>query len=581
MRRKNPEQKNPKNLYHKLFYTYSMVLVVVIVLLVSYFIFQIRNRALETNRDYAQKLFDSAVSQVKSYEAQAAFLHQTLYQGDAEVDDFLNYLQMDTQSYLAKHLDKYTLSNRLDNQDVYSFMENAYAVYPEVKEIELLSYKNEKRTLFYSQGSIRVYHDSRERIWQMQTGQLCEDGEISYVKEIYNPNTLSNVGCLVITFDAGELQKIQGRYPQAELFVYHEVGENVIAPEGESFVLADFKSQEGIRKIDAYIEAQTVGSYEVVVKQNKSDASAIPLSMFFAILGIGFLLTFVGECIIRQYLKMLEGRLDKILGAMEQVTIGNLKVRLEEDQGGDELDMISANFNDMCQKLELYIQKSYLAEIEQKNAEMQALQSQINPHFLYNTLEAIRMKAIINGDREVAKMLYSMAVTFRSQIKEADVITVMQELHYCKKYLQLFEYRYKGKFTVDVQCEPELGSYPIIKFVLQPIVENYFIHGMRREDEDNEIRIWVEKQGERIRIHIEDNGCGMDKKSLDEKNKELKNNEMDNHKSIGIANVNRRIKAVYGESYGVTLQQRQPRGLDVIVEIKAEGNETDEESHAR
>ncbi len=100
----------------------------------------------------------------------------------------------------------------------------------------------------------------------------------------------------------------------------------------------------------------------------------------------------------------------------------------------------------MCRKLDAYIQKSYLAEIEKKNAQLQALQSQINPHFLYNTLEAIRMKAICNGDRDVGKMLYSMSVLFRSQLKDADWITIGQELDYCKQYLELFEYRYNGIF---------------------------------------------------------------------------------------------------------------------------------------
>ena len=128
----------------------------------------------------------------------------------------------------------------------------------------------------------------------------------------------------------------------------------------------------------------------------------------------------------------------------------------------------------MCRKLDAYIQKSYLAEIEKKNAQLQALQSQINPHFLYNTLEAIRMKAICNGDRDVGKMLYSMSVLFRSQLKDADWITIGQELDYCKQYLELFEYRYNGIFTYKIDCPVELLGIKVIKFILQPIVENYF-----------------------------------------------------------------------------------------------------------
>ena len=143
-------------------------------------------------------------------------------------------------------------------------------------------------------------------------------------------------------------------------------------------------------------------------------------STFLAILGTGLVTAAVGIICISYYIRRLTGRVNNILGAMNQVTTGDLSVRLKYQKKGDELDMISENFNEMCSRLQLYIQKSYLAEIERKNAQMQALQSQINPHFLYNTLEAIRMKAICNGDREVGKMLYSMVTLFRSQLKEAE-----------------------------------------------------------------------------------------------------------------------------------------------------------------
>ena len=104
------------------------------------------------------------------------------------------------------------------------------------------------------------------------------------------------------------------------------------------------------------------------------------------------------------------------------------------------------------------------------------------------------MKAVCNGDREVGKMLYSMAVTFRAQIKEADIITLAQELHYSKKYMELFEFRYQNQFQAAVECPEEYLQVPIIKFVLQPIIENYFIHGMRMKEPDNFIRIAVEKE---------------------------------------------------------------------------------------
>lgn len=175
-------------------------------------------------------------------------------------------------------------------------------------------------------------------------------------------------------------------------------------------------------------------------------------------------------------------------------------------------------------------------------------------------------------------MLYSMAVTFRSQLKEADVITMAQELHYCKKYLELFEYRYPKQFQSSVDCPLEYMNVPIIKFVLQPIIENYFIHGIRMRDQDNYIRIMVRKAGDDFEIVVEDNGRGMTDEEIREKNRQLAENKTDQRKSIGIANVNRRVKAVYGNQYGLRMEAAKTGGLRVILRFQPGEGEQDEKS---
>ena len=288
---------------------------------------------------------------------------------------------------------------------------------------------------------------------------------------------------------------------------------------------------------------------------------------------VGAAVIAIGEIFVRYYLQRLSRRLNRILDGMEKVMEGNLDVRIPADKNGDELDVISKCFNEMCVNLNEHIRKRYLAEIEQKNAEMSALQSQINPHFLYNTLEAIRMKAICNGDREVGKMLYSLAVTFRAQIKEADVITLAQELHYCKKYMELFEFRYQNQFQASVECPEEYLQVPVIKFVLQPIIENYFIHGMRMREKDNRIKISVKKE-EFYKIIVEDNGKGMSEDELANQNRKLKSGIMEKQSSIGIANVNSRLRAVYGDECGVSMEAGEDRGLRVVLTFKPkEGRE--------
>lgn len=573
------ENKNPRHLFHKLFLSYSAVLILIVGVLILFFISSSRTRLLETNQDYAGKLCGEAVLEVSRASSDADYLHRAVYQNSSELQDLLNYFRYDTEEYLRRHLDTYASSNTLDNKDIYSYVENAYSAYPNIKKIEFISYNNNKTTVFYSENDIRVNDNGRERRKEILDGGLASAGSYSFQKEIRDPLSMRVEGCIIFTFDTGEMTELQEKYPMAELYLYYKNG-NQVYPGENSLLLDDFQQEDAGKKLKSYIQIQSVEDYIVATRLDKHTAASIPAVHSLAILGMGIALVIAGEILISSYLKRLSGRLDGILQGMNQVQTGNLKVQLPENEHGDELDMISRHFNLMCQELESYIRKSYLAEIEQQNAEMQALQSQINPHFLYNTLEAIRMKAICNGDREVGKMLYSLAVTFRSQLKEADVITLMQEMHYCKKYLELFEYRYQGKFHSSVECGPELSNIPVIKFILQPIIENYFIHGIRMEENDNEINIYARRAGEDLFIHVEDNGRGMPEKDMESKNRELANNEMDTRKSIGVTNVNRRLKAAYGDTCGVFLTANHPRGMHVILKVKVKERETDEESNA-
>lgn len=188
------------------------------------------------------------------------------------------------------------------------------------------------------------------------------------------------------------------------------------------------------------------------------------------------------------------------------------------------------------------------------------------------------MKAICNGDREVGKMLYSMVVLFRSQLKEADVITLGQELDYCKQYLELFEYRYQGTFQSYVDCPAHLLTIPVIKFVLQPVIENYFIHGIERDRSDNMVSIWAERRQDTLYLYVKDNGTGMKEEELAQLNAQLRENAKARKKqdSIGIHNVNRRIKAVCGEEYGISLEMADPKGLLVILSIRIEEEKSEE-----
>ncbi len=561
------ERKKPRQLYLKLFWTYTVIVLCIVLALTIYFISVSRKHMLEANIEEMERMNQACITYIDETEGIADYIYKDLYRSKSKLEDLMQYLKLEPDAYEEYYLNRYAATSDLVYEGIINFLTEAFDAYPELEQVELISYANFQMTQCLPDQIFYPGRDGKTRLAKLQISSYKQEGKLIYVKEIRSTDTMENVGCMIFTF--------KGEEEFAKIQEDSDIIQTVICSEYDQPVFQDVCVENWgtlLNQEKYYQEKSMTDQYTVYSFQSKDEAERIEIRSFLTIAGAGVVAVILGILCIGYYVRRLTTRVGSILNAMNEVTTGDLQVRLPVNNSKDELDMIACNFNDMCEKLELYIQKSYLAEIEQKNAQMQALQSQINPHFLYNTLEAIRMKAICNGDREVGKMLYSMVGLFRSQLKEADVITLGQELDYCKQYLELFMYRYPGIFQYHVECCPELLSLPIIKFVLQPIAENYFIHGIDRERQDNEVWVRAEKQGENLFLYVEDNGYGMEEQEIEKKNRELRENLPDRgeKKSIGITNVNRRIKAVYGDACGISIESGNPKGLRVTITIKVE-----------
>lgn len=561
------ERKKPRQLYLKLFWTYTVIVLCIVLALTIYFISVSRKHMLEANIEEMERMNQACITYIDETEGIADYIYKDLYRSKSKLEDLMQYLKLEPDAYEEYYLNRYAATSDLVYEGIINFLTEAFDAYPELEQVELISYANFQMTQCLPDQIFYPGRDGKTRLAKLQSSSYKQEGKLIYVKEIRSTDTMENVGCMIFTF--------KGEEEFAKIQEDSDIIQTVICSEYDQPVFQDVCVENWgtlLNQEKYYQEKSMTDQYTVYSFQSKDEAERIEIRSFLTIAGAGVVAVILGILCIGYYVRRLTTRVGSILNAMNEVTTGDLQVRLPVNNSKDELDMIACNFNDMCEKLELYIQKSYLAESEQKNAQMQALQSQINPHFLYNTLEAIRMKAICNGDREVGKMLYSMVGLFRSQLKEADVITLGQELDYCKQYLELFMYRYPGIFQYHVECCPELLSLPIIKFVLQPIAENYFIHGIDRERQDNEVWVRAEKQGENLFLYVEDNGYGMEEQEIEKKNRELRENLSDRgeKKSIGITNVNRRIKAVYGDACGISIESGNPKGLRVTITIKVE-----------
>lgn len=245
-------------------------------------------------------------------------------------------------------------------------------------------------------------------------------------------------------------------------------------------------------------------------------------------------------------------------------------------KANDEIGGLITSYNKMITKIKNLIEDVYIAEIKHRHAKFLALQTQINPHMLYNTLESIRMKAIVNGDDEVALMIKILARMFKLTLgKDNSQNLIKHEVEYAKTYVQLQNIRFDNKFSLEVNLDDYLQNQKIIPLVFQPIIENCITHGVL--DYDTLLIIGIEgeiKSEKDILIRIRDNGIGISEKKAEEINEMLLSTEIDkfnitlgegSRKSIGLKNIAERIGLQYGEGYYLKVYPGKECGT--VVEI--------------
>ena len=231
----------------------------------------------------------------------------------------------------------------------------------------------------------------------------------------------------------------------------------------------------------------------------------------------------------------------------------------------EEINSLSYSFNQLIQKIDNLLKKIKEDAKLQRQSEIKVLQAQINPHFLYNTLDALNWKALQHQDAEMTTLIRSLCDFYRISLSNGDeFIPIKDEIKHVECYLKIQSIRFKNQFTYDLEVEPHLLSMYCLKILLQPLIENAITHGLRPLDHPGEIHIRIFTQENNIIMTVEDNGVGMSEQMLDEVNNGLSNQAL--HK-YGLYNINQRIRLTYGETYGIHIQSQLNSGTKVTVTI--------------
>lgn len=298
-------------------------------------------------------------------------------------------------------------------------------------------------------------------------------------------------------------------------------------------------------------------------------ASIIPLEMLMAqpnkIFFQGYLII-IGVLVIsmigfRVFIRTFKTRINTLKSAMGRVARGQFNIEAKM-VGTDEIGEAYDELYETSQSLQKLIDEVYVHKIkeerwyrQQKESEFKMLSSQINPHFLYNTLEMIRMKALVNKDPDVATLIKKLSKMMRQALERTDrPVTLKDELSLIENYLEIQAMRFGEHFSYTIEVQPGLDDYKVFPLLIQPIVENAIVHGLEPKEERGHLTLTVIDDGKDITIAVHDNGVGMTPKRLTEVRQGLSVTEHLNGRRIGIRNVHQRMMLYYGQEYGLTIK---------------------------
>ena len=285
---------------------------------------------------------------------------------------------------------------------------------------------------------------------------------------------------------------------------------------------------------------------------------AVFLVFLGGVLGIGLA---VGSA------RVMSQGVSRILKGMRQAEEGNLDVEVQAE-GNDEIDMIAEGLNHMVKQMKILLEEKAQIEIKKREADMMMLQRQIRPHFLYNTLDGIRMKALLNQDMDTAEMIEKLSLLLRrtTDIK-TDYVTLQEEMEYTGYYIELQNIRFRYKFQLLQNIPKTIKNMIIPKFSLQPLIENAVHHGLEKRRQNRQIWVEAREENNMIFILVKDNGQGITKERLKEIRETLNQSDMQETEHIGLNNINIRLKLLYGKEYGLSIDSEEERGTILTLRL--------------
>ncbi|WP_024831443.1 sensor histidine kinase [Ruminiclostridium josui] len=428
----------------------------------------------------------------------------------------------------------------------------------------------------YSKMSEKADEVTRKAAWFFETSSgVVKNAYL--VKKVYNRDDYTEIGMLVVQIKMDSLKDVLKGLES-------EVMQNttILTPKGDIIVSKNKQALERYKSVikdtpydkDSFIDQENdifVAYTYLKDNINWRIVTFIPLNELYSDVDklrnriiVLCLASIIILSIVSIYMSFdMIKPINRLVKAMKNMNINNISDSYIEVDRSDELGFLHKTFNNMAKEIDHLVTWIYREQITRKEAELKALQSQINPHFLFNTLESINWMAQLNNVPEISDIVSDLSALLEASIGRDDrLIPIEEEFMYIDKYISLLKRRFEDKITLKKEIDPQVLYIKIPRLLIQPLIENAVYHGVENSRGKGVIMLNARIQGDLLILEVIDNGNGISKDDLIKLNKSL---EMDNdtyfkslrekkNKSIGIDNVNRRIKLFYGEKYGIKIE---------------------------
>ncbi|MGI6040635.1 MAG: sensor histidine kinase [Candidatus Alectryocaccobium sp.] len=408
-----------------------------------------------------------------------------------------------------------------------------------------------------------------------------------YVKynNIYSPINREYLGTQFVAIDDDYFEKSYSKlqYDLGTIFIFDK--NVVLFNTGKYSIDEAIKVRDFVAKESA--QYKTIDGFLMIKDKSQETgwtvAEMIPLKnitnmmkeMIFTIVLFAAIALIAGIFMVMLLARRIISPLQDFNKVIEKTRIQ--KGQTEEYLGGSsiiEIDSLYDSFNEMNRKNTALVDKLIKNENDKRLAELNYMRAQINPHFIYNTLFSIKCTIDMDRKAEAVKMIDILNDMLRKTLKfKEETITVGEEIMYIHSYIKMLQFSYEKKLTLKADVSDEVRELRMLRFILQPIVENAIFHGIQPKNEDGEIIITAMKRENEIELAVHDNGIGFSKERLKEVTSPeyISRNKSDEH--IGVVNVHNRIRSYYGDEYGIKIDSQQGEGTTIFITLPIIGEE--------